>query len=346
MVRNTIAAISVTLFAFAGCAGNKAHQTYYPQPVDSGYSGQGGARGTTTTTQSSDGYGSTSRAPATRGPGTYHRTSRPGSARGGSAGKNSSPSPSPQHRRYRRSGVRIPPPAPGRPPSTQPYRRRETRHIVRPQPTLRPGLATVFGERVRSRVSFTSFQRASTRPAGKVSIHYNDYRGLVAMTRHLRRRCCGTLSPYRIQAGITIQLVDQNRRPLRGVQLGGRTIVMGRSGTRYGILVQSYSSRRHEIVASVDGLDVIDGKRAGLTKRGYILAPYGRLFIRGFRTSRHNVAAFRFGSVRNSYAARTTGNTRNVGVVGLAVFSEYRPTYNNAESIRRLRARPFAQPPR
>jgi len=145
------------------------------------------------------------------------------------------------------------------------------------------------------------------------SIHYNDYRGLVAMTRHLRRRCCGTPAPSRVQAGITVQLVDRYRRPLRGVQLGGRTIVMGRAGTRYGILVQSYSNHRYEVVALVDGLDVIDGKCASLTKRGYILAPYGRLYIRGFRTSTQSVAAFRFGSVRNSYAART-GNARNVGI--------------------------------
>jgi hypothetical protein len=215
---------------------------------------------------------------------------------------------------------------------------------VRPRPTHRPGLATVFGERVRSRVSFTSFQRGATRPSGTVSIHYNDYRGLVAMTRHLRKRCCSTLAAYRVRPNVTVQLVDSYQRALRGVQLGGKTIVMGTAGTRYGILVRNYSGQRFEIVASVDGLDVIDGKRASLTKRGYVLAPYGKIHIRGFRTSRHNVAAFRFGSVANSYAART-GSARNVGVVGVAVFSEYRPTYNR-EVIRRLKARPFAQPPR
>ncbi len=89
---------------------------------------------------------------------------------------------------------------------------------------------------------------------------------------------------------------------------------------------------------------MIDGRRASLTKRGYVLAPYGRVLIRGFRTSRLAVAAFRFGSVANSYAART-GDARNVGVVGVAVFSELpRPAYS-LETLRRLRARPFAQPP-
>lgn len=327
MARTTIAAISVTLLAFAGCAPDRSYRTYHPQKSYSGYDGR-----STTTAGSAEYSRPTSR--ATR------------SARGSATGSAPGAAPRARYRRYRPSGVTVPPPAPSGPSPAYRYRRRETRRIVRPQPTHRPGLATVFGERVRSRVTFTTFQRARSRPDGLVSIHYNDYRGLVAMTRHLRRRCCGALAAYRVQPGVTVQLVDSLRRPLRGVQLGGKTIVMGKAGTRYGILVRSYSNQRHEIVASVDGLDVIDGKRASLTKRGYILAPYGRLFIRGFRTSRYNVAAFRFGSVRNSYAARTTGNTRNVGAVGIAVFSEYRPTFNNAEVIRRLRARPFAQPPR
>jgi hypothetical protein len=203
----------------------------------------------------------------------------------------------------------------------------------------------VFGERVRSRVTFTSFSRARTRPEGLVAIHYNDYQGLVTMTRHLRQRCCGNVAPHRVRAGITVQLVDSYGRPLRGVQVGGRTIVMGQANTRYGILVQSYSGARFEIVASVDGLDVIDGRRASFAKRGYILPAHGRLLIRGFRTSHYNVAAFRFGSVANSYAART-GNARNVGVVGVAAFSEYRAPQDQSEVIRRLGAQPFAQPPR
>lgn len=330
MVRTTIATISLTLLAFSGCAAPKGYHTSGPAKSYSGYGAESTAGGSTT-----DGYRPRYRAPSSRG---YRRSSTSGRS-----------APRARYKRYRqpsRSGVTIPPPAPKAPGSVYRHRRRETRRIVRPRPTHRPGLATVFGERVRSRVTFTSFTRARTRPDGVVSIHYNDYQGLVAMTRHLRRRCCGTLPAHRVHAGLTVQLVDAYRRPLRGVQIGGKTIVMGKAGSRYGILVQSYSNRRFEIVASVDGLDVIDGKRANTTKRGYIVAPYGRLYIRGFRTSRYNVAAFRFGSVRNSYAARSTGNTRNVGAVGLAVFSEYRRAYSTTEAIRRLRARPFAQPPR
>ncbi len=221
----------------------------------------------------------------------------------------------------------------------------------RPQPRERPGLGTRFGEQVSAPVRFTSFQRATTRPAGMVSIHYNDRKGLQAMAQYLQRRCCNAIPPYRVRAGITVQLVDARRRPLSGLQLHGRTLVLGRHNQRYGILVRNHTRRRWEIVASVDGLDVIDGRRASAHKRGYILGPHRTLYVQGFRTSARAVAAFRFGTVRNSYAKRSTGSSRNVGVVGVAAFAEHRPRWTRGEVEKRLRARPFgdtgyAQPPR
>jgi hypothetical protein len=221
----------------------------------------------------------------------------------------------------------------------------------RPRPRERPGLGTRFGESVSAPVRFTSFQRATTRPAGLVSIHYNDRKGLQAMARYLQRRCCSAIPPYRVRAGITVQLVDARRRPLSGLPLHGRTLVLGRHNQRYGILVRNHTRRRWEIVASVDGLDVIDGRRASVHKRGYILGPRDTLYIQGFRTSARAVAAFRFGTVRSSYAKRSTGSSRNVGVVGVAAFAEHRPRWTRGEVEKRLRARPFgntgyAQPAR
>jgi hypothetical protein len=192
------------------------------------------------------------------------------------------------------------------------------------------------------------FERAQAAPDGAVTIHYNDHQGVLAMARLLRRSCCTRMVAGPVGAGVTVQLTDAYRQPLSGLQLDGRTLVLGRAGDRYGLLVYNGSARRVEVLASVDGLDVVDGRRAALGKRGYIVPAYGTLFIEGFRTSQHTVAAFRFGSVRDSYAART-GNDRNVGVVGVAVWSERRPPEDDAEARRRLQARPFddryAQPP-
>lgn len=239
-------------------------------------------------------------------------------------------------------GGATPPPAP----RARPYHRRSSTalrhhgHTYQPRPTYRPGLGTVFGHRVSSSVRYVSFRRASTRPTAQAMIHYNDRQGLVAMVRHLKERCCQVLPAYRVRPDITFQLVDRFGSPLPGAQLQGRTIVMGSVGRRYAILVRNLSGKRYEIVASVDGLDVIDGRRASVHKRGYILPPLGRVLIKGFRTSAYQVAAFTFGSVRNSYAARTSGD-RHVGVVGLAVFAELRPRWSRAEIEKRLTAQPF-----
>jgi hypothetical protein len=75
-------------------------------------------------------------------------------------------------------------------------------------------------------------------------------------------------------------------------------------------------------VLSVDGLDVLDGKAASFAKRGYLIDPRGEVEVDGFRQSTETVAAFRFGSVRGSYAALKTGDSRNVGVIGVAIFNE------------------------
>src|SRR5262249_57151594 len=76
--------------------------------------------------------------------------------------------------------------------------------------------------------------------------------------------------------------------------------------------------------SSVDGRDVIDGQPARWDKRGYVVDPYGRVTIDGYRLSQESVAAFRFSSVPRSYSAQM-GSARDVGVIGVAVFVERPP---------------------
>jgi len=203
----------------------------------------------------------------------------------------------------------------------------------------RPGLGTTFGEQVYAPISFAPFVRASTSPWAEVLLHYNDADGVNAHASYLGT----TPQPLEIYAGdgsLSVALVDDMGRTLPGVQAGGRTLVMGQDGERYRIVVRNATTARFEIVASVDGLDVIDGKPADPNRRGYIVDPHDSLVIDGFRTSDANVAAFRFGRVADSYAAQTSGD-RNVGVVGLAIFAERGAVWTPAELQRRDTANPF-----
>ncbi|HET7228049.1 MAG TPA: hypothetical protein VFJ55_05355, partial [Chthoniobacterales bacterium] len=93
--------------------------------------------------------------------------------------------------------------------------------------------------------------------------------------------------------------------------VGDRWFVVGEEGRRYSIVVRNRTDLRLEIVLSVDGLDVIDGRTASFRKRGYIVDPH-----------RKSVVAFRLGSVHESYAAEKYHNTHSVGVIGIALFNE------------------------
>jgi hypothetical protein len=117
-------------------------------------------------------------------------------------------------------------------------------------------------------------------------------------------------------------VVDEDGNQLPSYRWEGQSFVMGQMGSRYRIHVTNRTSRRVEAVVSVDGLEVIGGRPADLQRaRGYILPPFGDITIDGFRTSLDEVAAFRFSTVREAYAARK-GNDRNVGVIGVAFFPE------------------------
>jgi hypothetical protein len=110
----------------------------------------------------------------------------------------------------------------------------------------------------------------------------------------------------------------------------GENYVMGRIGERYTIRVNNRTGRRMEAVVTVDGRDVVDGKPGDVGKRGYLVPAWGQIDIDGWRLSQSQAAAFRFSSVADSYASRM-GNSREVGVIGVAVFPERvlrpRPVY-------------------
>jgi hypothetical protein len=185
----------------------------------------------------------------------------------------------------------------------------------------RPGLGTEWGETRESRVSSAPFERQDFgTPLSTTSFFYNDERGVSAMlgSGYWDRRTDGISAA---RGAITIRIIDDRGSPLPTFASGGRSYVMGNDGARYTIRIENSSGARFEALTTVDGLDVIDGQPGSFEKRGYLVGPWSTLEIDGFRRSEDEVAAFRFGRVRDSYAAKR-GNDRNVGVIGVAVFQE------------------------
>jgi hypothetical protein len=192
-------------------------------------------------------------------------------------------------------------------------------------------------------VNATSFVRATPgRPLAIAQIFYNNRAGIEAMAaaKPLRRIWPVLAGPA--SSLIAIGLKDENGQFLPGLIQGDRWFVAGEEGRRYSIVVRNQSDLRIEVVLSVDGLDVLDGRPASVRRRGYVISPQRTLVVEGFRQCTDAVAAFRFGPVRESYAQEKYHDTRNVGVIGAAVFNEKgTDPWTDREVRKRLRADPF-----
>ena len=128
-----------------------------------------------------------------------------------------------------------------------------------------------------------------------------------------------------VQSGWSLRLEDANGGMLPTYGWRGGTFVEGFAGLAYAVRIDNPTGQRVEIVVTVDGRDVISGDPGDFrTQRGYIVQPYGTLRVTGFRRSMSDVAQFRFTSPGDSYSARR-GTPENVGVIGVAVFTETPP---------------------
>jgi len=110
---------------------------------------------------------------------------------------------------------------------------------------------------------------------------------------------------------------DNRRLPV--YRHAGASWVAGQPGHEYRLTLRNRSSAEVLAVISVDGVNVISGQSADPSQSGYVIAPYGKLVIQGWRKSLAQTAAFYFTDLADSYAART-GRPDNVGVIGVAVF--------------------------
>jgi hypothetical protein len=126
----------------------------------------------------------------------------------------------------------------------------------------------------------------------------------------------------------------------------GRLYVAGTPGHRYSVRLSNRSAGRLLAVLSVDGVNAVSGQNADTNQTGYVLDARESTEIAGWRKNLDEVAQFNFTALPNSYAART-GRPQNVGVIGVAVFTERMPAWREREAIAKDAAPPappMAQP--
>jgi hypothetical protein len=135
---------------------------------------------------------------------------------------------------------------------------------------------------------------------------------------------------------VDIEILDRKTgRVLPVYWHDGERHIAGEPGREYEIRLRNQGDGRLLAVTSVDGVNVITGRTAAPLGSGYVLDPWALVEIDGWRKSMEEVAAFYFTALPDSYAART-GRPDNVGVIGVALFSEVeRLAYLEKELARR-----------
>lgn len=133
---------------------------------------------------------------------------------------------------------------------------------------------------------------------------------------------------------VQMSVIDDRGRALPTFRKGNSYYIQGTSGQSYRLKYTNSSKKTYEVVASVDGLDVLSGTSASQYDNGYVLEPKGTLIIEGFRKDENTVASFTFSAPEASYANHNDqGDINNTGVIGTALFELQAP------------ARKFAPPP-
>jgi hypothetical protein len=105
----------------------------------------------------------------------------------------------------------------------------------------------------------------------------------------------------------------------------GRFYVEARKGSRYAVDLVNRTADRIGVVLTVDGLNAISGQRDEGIGRMYVLDPWERAAVQGWRTSLQEVRQFNFVDERVSYAARTGQANGKMGWIEVAVYRERHP---------------------
>lgn len=177
-------------------------------------------------------------------------------------------------------------------------------------------LGTQWGDEISSHVREVKLSRLSNQAVAEAVVRYANkaYEGR-------------TVNSISMAAGkVSFALVDDQRNPLPIYRVGQDYYLAGKQGQSYQLHYENHTGKTFEIVASVDGLDVLDGTQASRRNSGYVLKPYSSLNIAGFRKSQAAVASFTFSKPQDAYAANSaSGSVKNTGIIGTVVYELQAP---------------------
>ena len=204
-------------------------------------------------------------------------------------------------------------------------------------------LGTQWGDDVDSVVTTVDLSRVSEEPIVQMQVSYAD--------KNYKGRAVNSMSLLAGKVEFSAA-TDNGKLPL--YRDGSNYYLQGKAGQAYRLVYDNNSANTYEIVASVDGLNVVDGSAASRYDGGYVLRPNDELIIEGFRKSDSAVASFIFSKPDNAYAANTdSGSIENTGIIGTVIYELYdpaKPKYKPQPKPKQPQAYPadngYAPPPK
>lgn len=121
-----------------------------------------------------------------------------------------------------------------------------------------------------------------------------------------------------------------------------QTYIEGREGSEFELEIRNDNAFDVEVIMSIDGLSITDGKPAGANSRGYIIGANKTSVIPGWKVDGQTAAKFTFsGAKGSSYVEQIGGDSLNKGVIGIKVYEPlhkpYRPV-TTASHVKGLRS--------
>lgn len=183
-------------------------------------------------------------------------------------------------------------------------------------------LQTQQGKSIASKARDVTARRISDQPDDIASLRYIEASAV--------RRLLGVDPEQRLNlllddGNVEWSVLDENYRAIplqRTYGDSGMFHLAGVGGSNYMLRFHNRSEHSYQVIATVDGLDVIGGKSSNLRSNGgYMLGPQQWLTIHGFRKSNKEEASFLFSTQGRAYAANSeAGDVLDIGVISVTLF--------------------------
>jgi hypothetical protein len=110
-------------------------------------------------------------------------------------------------------------------------------------------------------------------------------------------------------------------------------------GRNYSLVVRNTTGRRVGVLIAVDGINVVNGGKSRLCRDEpmYVLDPYERAEINGWRSSLRDVHEFVFVDEERSYAERTGQANGDLGWIRVVAYRENAPAWTPWGKVREQR---------